>query len=305
LLKRLFILILLVLFSLPAVVDAQGTIELSSLEVDLWPEYDRPSMLVIYHATLPPEVDLPAEVTFRIPARAGNPNAVAIRQPDGSLISVAYDRQVDGKWGQISFTATSPQVQLEYYDSLTIQDEQRHFEYVWPGDYAVENLVIQAQQPFGARDVIFSPGMSISNTGQDGLVYYSTQVGSIEAGNTLTIAMDYNKPDNNLSVEQLQFEVQPSAPLPPDTTGSTDWLRYLPWVLGILGITLIAGGGYWYLRQSKEQQPQAPRRRRRQASPADSEASGVDKGIYCHQCGKRAGPTDRFCRSCGTRLRVE
>lgn len=302
--KRIFALAILIFLTLPIGIYAQETVSLSNLEVDLWPEYDRPNMLVIYHATLSPEISPPVDVTFRIPVEAGNPNAVAVRQLDGSLYSVAYDRQVNGDWGLITFTATSPEVQLEYYDpSLELQSEQRHYEYVWPGDYAVQNLVIKAQQPVGASEIRFSPSMNSSSTGQDGMVYYATEVGSLAAGDTFSIAMDYRKSNDVLSVEQ--FEVQPSAPLPPDANAQAEWIKYLPWVLGVLGIALIAGGGYWYWQQSRDEQPATKTRRRRRATQSDTEAASTEEGVYCHHCGKRANASDKFCRACGTRLRTE
>lgn len=109
------ILILAVLL-IPFPAFSQSATRLSNLVVDLWPEYDRPSVLVIYHATLAAETNLPTELTFRIPAAAGEPNAVAVRQPDGQLFSVDYETQISGEWELITFTATLPEIQLEYYD---------------------------------------------------------------------------------------------------------------------------------------------------------------------------------------------
>lgn len=299
--KRILSLLLLFILTFPGSVYAQEGLTLSSLEIDLWPEYDRPNMLVIYHATLPPEISLPVEVTFRIPADAGNPNAVAMRQLDGSLISTPFDRQVNGEWGLITFTATSPKIQLEYYDpSLEKEAEQRHYEYTWPGDYAVQNLTIQAQLPIGAEDVRFSPSINSNFTGQDGMVYYATEVGTLSAGETYTIAMEYAKSNDLLSGDQ--FEVQPSANL--EVSGQTDWLSYLPWVLGLLGITLITAGGFWYWRQSKNEEAGPQQRRRRRAVPSEIGTPNTGEDVYCHNCGKRASSNDKFCRSCGTRLKT-
>jgi hypothetical protein len=59
-------------------VQAQGeAVVLSQLRIDLWPEHDRPNMLVIYKAVLGSDVTLPVSLTFRIPAAAGEPNGVA------------------------------------------------------------------------------------------------------------------------------------------------------------------------------------------------------------------------------------
>lgn len=286
---------------------AQDAPSLSALEVDLWPEYDRPSVLVIYRVTLSANASLPVDLTLRIPASAGEPHAVAVRQADGGLFSVAYDRQVSGEWALISFTATMPEVQMEYYDpQLTRQDDARQYEYTWPGDYAVEAMAIQLQQPLGASELRTSPGLGSGVTGQDGLVYYTSQVGALAAGQSFKITVNYKKSGEALSAENLQ--VQPSAPVGSTTTGwRTQLMAFLPWGLGILGVLLIVGGGLWYWQSGRrrEEQPKPRRRRSALAAPPEAAAPQASGDIYCHQCGKRAAPSDRFCRTCGTKLRME
>ena len=81
-----------VLMLFPGVVAAQSNEPtLTSAQVSLWPEYDKPSMLVIYRLTLPPQVSLPANLTVSIPSRVGKPNAVASRQANGTLLNAQYD----------------------------------------------------------------------------------------------------------------------------------------------------------------------------------------------------------------------
>ena len=122
--------------------------------MDLWPEYDRQAVLVIYRITLPPSVSLPVDLTIRIPAASGEPSAVAVKQAtatgETSLFTIPYTRQVSGEWALIQMTATNPEVQLEYYNSgLLKQEQSRQYEYRWPGDYAVNSFSIQVQHPSG------------------------------------------------------------------------------------------------------------------------------------------------------------
>ena len=77
----------------------------------------------------------------------------------------------------------------------------------------------------------------------------------------------------------------------------------LPWVLGVMGVLLIVGGGAWYYFSGRENRQERPRRKRRVAELA--EAEDVEGHVYCSNCGKRASSGDRFCRTCGTKLRVE
>lgn len=282
---------------------AQETLKLPSAEVDLWPEYDQPSMLIIEHLTLPPTATLPAEMTVHIPASAGKPSAgPAARQPDGTLFNLPYDVKVDGQMLAITFRATTAEVQIEYYDdSLQKNGNSRHFEYQWPGDYAVDSLVMQVQQPFDATNMKISPSLGSGKAG-NGLTYYTAEVGSLAAGQTFKLTVDYQKPSDVLSITQI--EVQPSAPLS-EAGGGLSLQSILPWLLAGLGLLLIAGGGLWYWQSGRVHPQAAQRARRRAVKPAEEAAPADSDYIYCHQCGKRAAPGDRFCRTCGTPLRAQ
>jgi uncharacterized membrane protein len=76
------------------------------------------------------------------------------------------------------------------------------------------------------------------------------------------------------------------------------------YILGFLGILLIVVGLVWYW-QSGTSAESANSRRRHGSHSASDTSSGSEGQIYCHECGKRAQPADKFCRACGVRLRRE
>ncbi len=298
-----FLLIISLLFPLAAYAQEQET--LSSLLIQIWPEYDQPSALVIYDMTLSADTIYPASLSIRIPLAAGEPNAVAVRQVDDTLYNVDYTRQISGDWAAISFTTTTPEVRLEYYDpELTKQDSARHYQYTWAGDYAVAELSIQVQQPSGATNMRISPSLGTGSKGSDNLTYYIQNIGAISAGQNIRITVDYEKPDDSLSVESLP--VQPSAPIPQSTVPSPNMSAWLPWILGFLGAGLIIGGIIWYWQTGKQRAlPQARRRHSASARHATEAKEGsVEGAIYCSQCGKRATPGDQFCRFCGAQIQI-
>ena len=307
--KKRFITLLIVsvLFLVP-VAQAQGPLQLAELEVDLWAEYDRPEVLVIYKAKLPANVSLPVDVTLKIPAVAGDPFAVAVRQMDGALLNAAYQRQVEGEWALITITATMPEVQLEYYDPrIEVDGGNRSYTYLWPGDYAVDTMRIVAQEPIGASQMKVEPDLgSFAQYQNDPMRYYVMEVGAPKAGEPVSVALSYFKDTDALSVESLQ--VQPSAPIDGnDGSSSLNIRAVLPWIIGGLGVLLLIGGGLLYWRLNAAQAAPVPKRGRRTKtaikSPEQiSNANGTDNA-YCHQCGKRSASGDRFCRSCGTKLR--
>lgn len=298
--------LLTTLFLLSALVGSghaqTSTVHFSSMEIDLWPEYDRPSVLVIYRITLASSTPLPADLTVRLPASVSAPNAVAVRQADGTLMNADSTTQSEGAWREVKFSTTLPEVQIEYYDTnLVKQQNQRSFEYLWPGDYAVDALTIQVQQPVGASNTIITPGPVTAQTGVDGLTYFTKSVGPVAQNQTFSIKIEYQKADDSLSAESLQ--VQPSSPLAAKASSAATWTNYLPWGLGIIGLVLIFGGGYWYWQSGRQTSSVKPRKRSRASKTASlkQEAQG---DVYCHACGKRAAAGDQFCRACGTRLRV-
>jgi hypothetical protein len=266
-------------------------------------------MLVIYRMTLTPGTPLPTNLVFRIPSGA-EPLVVAAGAAAETVDEVVFSQNVSGNWKEIAFTTSFPVIQLEYYDpALQIEEQARHFEYRWPGDYAVEAITIEVQQPIGATEMRISPdlGQAGQKANDKDILYYTSQVGSVSAGQDFAITVDYQKSSQALTVEQL--EVQPSQPITPGTTGRVRPRDILIGVLvvgalALLVVAAIAGGGFWLKRaKPKEARPER-RRRSREARPTAAEATPA-ASVYCHQCGKRSTPGDRFCRSCGARLRLE
>jgi len=289
-----------------AFAQSQEVTSLAAVEVDLWPEFDQPSVLVIYHLTLPPNTSLPADLRIRIPKDA-RINAVASRQPDGSLVNLTYDSTPAGEWVSLSFKATTLEGQLEYYDARLEKDgAQRRYSYRWPADMAVENLSVQVQQPAGATQMQISPSLGNGVAGSDGMMYFTAGVGSVPAGQDFTLTFQYNKANDDLSMSNLP--VEPSAPIDTGVSILTQLRDMFPYLLTGLGVLLIIGGGFWFWQSGRSREPVASRNRRRpprSAASRASQASPVDDTgqIYCHNCGKRASAGDRFCRTCGTPLR--
>jgi hypothetical protein len=284
---------------------AQDQPELRALQISLWPEFDRPSVLVIYRITLSPDTALPANLVFRIPP-TGEVLVAAVGASPSTVDEVNYTEQSAGTWKEVSFTATFPVIQFEYYDSgLQIEGQSRHFEYRWPGDYTVGGMTIEVQEPIDATEMRISPDLGPGKPDENGVVYYTSQVGSLTAGQELEIILDYQKATDTLTIEEL--DVLPSQPITADTPGRIQLQSALPWVIGALGVILLFGGGWWYWQSDRKQARPERRKRGRQGRgerQAEPEQAG-GSGVYCHQCGKRALPGDRFCRVCGTKLRAE
>jgi hypothetical protein len=260
---------------------------------------------VIYHITLPSQMRLPAEISLHIPAAAGSPNAVAASGADGALINIPYTIEKEGEWLRLDFQATSPELQIEYYDPTLEKDgPSRHFEYTWPGDYAAQDFSVEVQQPATASQMRIEPGMVSSQQAADGLTYYQADIGPLPQGKTVNITVDYQKDNDDLSAANAP--VEPTGPLDDTTKGRSTMMSALPWMLGLFGLLLIVGGGAWYWLSGRQKpQPAKSKHHSRRKTAPQGVSGGVESGqVYCHQCGKRASTGDRFCRACGAVLRT-
>ncbi|MEM7033457.1 MAG: hypothetical protein AAF629_28150, partial [Chloroflexota bacterium] len=80
----------LLILSINAPANAQAKIELERLSIEIWPEFDRPSTLVIYRGSLAESVPLPALVQFHLPKYLSELNAAASFDTENRLINAPY-----------------------------------------------------------------------------------------------------------------------------------------------------------------------------------------------------------------------
>lgn len=279
----------------------QAPIGFSSVLVDIRPEYDRRDVLVIYQIVLSPQATLPARLGLRIPAAAGEPHAVAMREGD-ELISLPYTTAAEGEWMRINFTTPAQEIQVEYYDPLLQRSQQkRSFEYRWPGDYAVQSLKVMVQQPVNASNMTFTPAFGSGQLLADGMTYYTSTEAKAEAGKTVTVRFSYDKPDDTLSAPSQP--VSPSQPLGANTPGRVPVSTLLT-VSGAVILAAALGIGAWWIWHVRRQKKMLKALRRRRHTPAaETPSVTAQEAVFCHQCGFRASPGDLFCRACGTKLR--
>ena len=284
----------------------QATIVLSDLRVDVWPDYDRPGVLVIYRSTLAPESPRPARLVFRIPASAGIPNAVAEGPTGGQLTTLQYVRTVDGDTALIELTASQARVQLEYYDPLMTRDgANRSFSFTWHGDFEVQQFEISLQQPHLAQNFTTVPEARVATASADGLVYHALSRVGVARGETIRVQASYETASDQLSVETLSPISAPAlvpTPVPAPVTDSGaaptgEMGRVAIVALSVAAAAVVAGLIARTRRQARGKPPSTGT-----GSTLPSASSGEAKRRFCAQCGSGVHRGDRFCRACGTLL---
>jgi ribosomal protein L40E len=297
--KWLVFVLLLGLLIVPSTAAAQSGTKLDAMRVELWSEYDQPSMLVINQFVVSQDTTLPATITLRFP-KDGNLVAVAVETKDGLFNKDFTGPVVQGNWQSITINVDSHDPhRVEYYQPLTRDGNKRQFKYQWFGDYDVKEFTVNVLIPADSTEVVTSPVLQSTTTSQNGLAISGVITkNDLKMGNSFQFDLAYQRTSDTLTDPSQAGQVQPSEPVGADTPGRVS-ITNLPWIIGGFGLALIIIALFSYWRSTQLSEPK-PQRRRRHETEAESQNEA-----YCHECGARAHPGDRFCRTCGSRLRLE
>ncbi len=294
--------------------SAQQDTKMLVVYISVWPEYEysaeKPgqlNVLVVNRYVIDSQnVQFPITVRLQIPATALGPHVVAV----GQTLETVSDKDVkfttsapDNGWIDVFVTTSGPAIWVEYYDyNITKNGVAREYIYEWPGTYTTNTFHLDVRVPLQATNMRSDPDASTAGTDAEGFKFGEMTVPNMTAGKTFTLKINYDRDTDQPSTSFMQ--VKPAAPLDQPVSGQFLLESYFPWILGGLALVLIAAAAIWYWLSTHGNGSSSGLRKRRAAARKKSEDDGKDNGeIYCHECGKRAQSSDRFCRTCGAELR--
>ena len=290
--QRYFFLILLFTLILAAAGHTQGKVTaIESLAVELWPDYDRASVLVLLNGTLPDDTTLPATVTLPIPETA-QLNAVArIDSSDGQMKDDIASSPVPGG---VSFITPDLRFRLEYYLPYAVNNNQRTFNFSWLAAISVNKFKLTVQRPLFANQFTTEPVSINIFSGEDGFTYYAFSQQVVPAGQSFSVRVDYTMTTDQLSVERLappRTGVQkPRLPSTARTGADVNW-SLLAIVAGALIIVMLF---VWKIaiRRAESKRPITRNTTIKKESYSN----------FCSNCDNPVDIDDRFCSKCGAGL---
>jgi hypothetical protein len=270
---------------------------IESLKVQLWPDYDRPAVLVMISGSLPSSAPLPAFVNLPLLPGA-KLNAVARADANGNLFAdIVYT--VDS--GRLSLSTPDPQFRVEYYVPYRVEGGEHHFTFDWLADVSVEALSVIVQKPVSATSLLTQPPATDVVHGEDGLTYHVLPTSSAPARETLSVHLSYVATAAALSAETraapaptpapVQEVRLPAAPTAPAADPGLGWGF-------LLAIVVTAGASMGITWQIA---------RNRFVSGVAGEVPRSERPAvrHCPGCGLPCGIDDYFCSDCGQDLRPQ
>jgi hypothetical protein len=265
---------------------------IDALDIDIWPDYDRASVLVLLTGTLPEDTLLPASVTVPLP-EAARINAVARIDPkDGNMKDDIFS-STDPP-GALTFITPNLRFRVEYYFPYSINGNRRSFDFNWLAAVSVNYFQLRVQRPTSASSLKTEPDtVNVVNRG-DGFDYHTFPARAVQAGQSFSVRVDYKMTTVQLSATSLPSQntnMKTSAVPAASSTGfGINW-----------ALTAVITGGFiiivaliWQIA-SRRSSPKI----RKPVELRIKKRSGVK---FCCNCGEPIDEGDRFCRGCGSEL---
>lgn len=281
----------------------QAAPSLATLRISLWPEFDRPDVLVIYRGLLVVDTSLPVPVEVRIPANVGDPTALAYVDEAGQRLNLVYTSRMEGGERVVSFELPTLAFQLEYYDALPVDDVgQRSYTFDYQADHTIRELSVEFLAPPTARNFALVPPAD-SVVPESSLVYHVAQVGALAQGETRSWTFRYHKDNADLTASILQREQAPSALPTVAAPVEGDSSTVLIFFVAFVALVAVGAAAFWLGRRTgSEAEPPIealfPGRKKRQGPVRGSE-------IFCYKCGTQLRPDSEYCHKCGAAVRKE
>lgn len=303
--QRVFLAALAALFLSFSSVAAQAPGRLDTWDVQIWPEYDRPEVLVIMRGDLATDTTFPQRVRVPIPQDA-TVHAVAYPAEAGNLLTLPWTLENDDQGQSVVFDLDQNSFVVEYYADVIAPPPDRSFDLDLIAPLAAQQATLTLRQPSRASNLQTIPEMTPSGVDDLGNPTYTLDLGALAAGQSVPLQVSYTKNDADPSVSGLA-QTAPQAPTGASSAASPqqDWLPLL--LGGAIGVLAAAGALYWVRRrQGGASSRQARRREARRKGTADTVRQPAPAGAanrFCPQCGQRFEDSDRFCRNCGAARR--
>lgn len=278
----------------------ESSIDISTMKISLWSEYDNPNLLVMYKGRVSSNVKLPVTIKFSI-VPGIEPHVASVTLTN-EHIHDPFDIVNEEGDTYVSFLLKEREFAIEYYyKAFPPLGSNKSFIYNYKSYYPINSFSYEIQQPISATNFITQPSSIRSVSDSKGILNHLVLTGAVAAGEIKTVSVSYFKSSKKTSLQLLEN---------PDGK----WSTYN--IISIIALAMLVGllirsyykkgrrKGSGIQRAGAKKVAQKVRIHNQQGKiPTEKLKYRSDRvPRFCPNCGEKVDTGTNFCGSCGNQL---
>ncbi|MGA1847147.1 hypothetical protein [Deferribacter abyssi] len=215
--EGLFRKMLILIFVLSSVSAFAKSMSMKQLYYSIWPEYDKPSVLVIYSGTFINDTGNPfnGELTYYAP-KGAKINMVC--ETENGMLCLRYIVEDMGDYIKITWRPSrvvNPgeefPVMFEYYiDYLNLKESNRSFNHVFRAAFPIKNMTVEVKQPIESTQFEMTPKPQWNQVDGDFTNYY-LNLKDVKENEKIAFKISYVRNTAEPSIKNKNFNNQNGA----------------------------------------------------------------------------------------------
>lgn len=234
------------------------------MKVSVMPEYDDPSLLVIYDGRFAPAPSYPIKTSFFIPKGSVISDACSLSH-EGRHFCQLYKTVNRGTHDEVNLLLPYPNFYLSFHTPpLDTKNEQKTIDYRIKANHAIKTMEVDIQQPLrSAAFKVVAPKEAVLLQHNDstslirGFNHVVHRIDDVVTGQESGFLISYTKSDPNPSVDikYTSMKEPRNWTTPYETQRNIKTVVYVLFGTGVLGVAALLT---WYFRFRKPRQGKLP-----------------------------------------------
>jgi len=262
---------------------SQAATTLKQLRVQVYPEYDKPSVLVMQYAFYNEQK---TQGSLLLPKDVDSSTILACSPDKKNRNEQKHKASLAGDNYVVNFPVLYGIGFVEGYFPLTANGDNKSFTYAFKAPYNINELIVMVQEPAKSSNFTIVPQAKSKGKDENGFVAHQYDYHDIKKDKVINFKVSYKR-----------AETAPSASLKNNNSTSTNKGKSDNSLVLMIGAVFIAGaiiGGFVYYSKSSN---------RAQSRGTAHRAPTSGKSKFCTSCGSAMSKNAKFCSNCGQKSR--
>lgn len=181
-------------------VQAEDGLSIGRMRVMIWPEYDDPSVLVVYDGRFTGDSKFPTTTDFFIP-KGAIINDVCSLSPGGQHFCQLYDIKEGDKYDTVHLSLPFSNFYLSFHLApIDLETAERRIEYVIKANHPIGSMEVDIQQPLRSSTFAISPSGGKEHNKKD-FNHFTYTLENIPKGEDRIFKIGYVKKTKEPSVD--------------------------------------------------------------------------------------------------------